>query len=889
MLTHSRIKQFLLIGQSFIYLIAFASLYWQIPGLYGERGLLPIATRLKCGSGTPWYQCTLPLLQFGHIHLSLSPSVAYQLLSLCGIALSIVTILLPKSRNILLYLGLYYLYLTAFEAGSTFLWFQWDTLLLESGFLMATLAGFTNSPADSISIFLVNWLVVRLMFASGVVKLQSNCPTWWGLTALDYHYESQCIPSTPAWHFHHMPEWFRKFSVAMTFYIEIYLPPLFLLPLRPLKYFAFANQFTGNYNFFNMHYALLCVAMLEDLFLCRNKWFSRLEWILSILVLGAVTYLFVLHFGIQLDLAKMQINSKIMFDRALFEKGIKIAMTIIIHVALLMFTITALIAAYRIYRHQSPGIRKYLTLVFTGTAATALFFTSFVSFTVLDRNSASRVPEQIKKLHEATREWQLFHSYGLFRQMTGVEGRPEIIVEGSHEPNGPWTPFEFYSKPGDVNQRPIFVAPHQPRLDWQMWFAALGSYHHNPFFLSLVHHLLRNSSDVVRLMKNYPFNDKEKPLKFVKAQLYHYRFSPPTEKKAWWTRAAQEEYLAPLSKDAPALVDYLKQNRLFVEKPNEYKNGEFGKVLRKLHRYVYSIDQTQFVWAEMAQSKEKRVGRWYFGGLASAGAACCTHPLDLLKVHLQTQQQGKMTITQMCSKIFKSDGFMGFYNGLSASLLRQLTYSTTRFGIYETVKAQIGSDANLPFYQKALLAGFSGACGGLVGTPGDLINVRMQNDMKVPLAERRNYKHALDGLVRISREEGMSKLFNGATMATSRAILMTIGQLSFYDQIKQMLIQSGYAKDNLATHFFSSFCAATIATAITQPLDVMKTRMMNASPGQFSGIMGCFVYTAKLGPMGFFKGFIPAWVRLAPHTVLMFIFFEQLRMNFGYFKESKKE
>lgn len=67
--------------------------------------------------------------------------------------------------------------------------------------------------------------------------------------------------------------------------------------------------------------------------------------------------------------------------------------------------------------------------------------------------------------------------------------------------------------------------------------------------------------------------------------------------RAWWTRAAQEEYLAPLSKDAPALIDYLKQSRLFVEKPNEYKNGELGKMLRKLHRYVYSIDQTQFVWS----------------------------------------------------------------------------------------------------------------------------------------------------------------------------------------------------------------------------------------------------------------------------------------------------
>ncbi|KAL6723920.1 hypothetical protein ANCDUO_09831 [Ancylostoma duodenale] len=121
-------------------------------------------------------------------------------------------------------------------------------------------------------------------------------------------------------------------------------------------------------------------------------------------------------------------------------------------------------------------------------------------------------------------------------------------------------------------------------------------------------------------------------------------------------------------------------------------------------------------------------------------------------------------------------------------------------------------------------------------------------------------------------------------MATSRAVLMTIGQLSFYDQIKQMLIESGIAQDNLYTHFSSSFCAASIATVLTQPLDVMKTRLMNAPPGQFKGIFDCFVYTAKLGPAGFFKGFVPAWVRLAPHTVLTFIFFEQLRMNFGYFK-----
>uniref|UniRef100_A0A0N5ASX4 Mitochondrial dicarboxylate carrier n=1 Tax=Syphacia muris TaxID=451379 RepID=A0A0N5ASX4_9BILA len=289
----------------------------------------------------------------------------------------------------------------------------------------------------------------------------------------------------------------------------------------------------------------------------------------------------------------------------------------------------------------------------------------------------------------------------------------------------------------------------------------------------------------------------------------------------------------------------------------------------------------------MAQRrKQDRIGRWYFGGLASAGAACVTHPLDLLKVHLQTQQTEKKTLGQLIKRIYVNDGIRGFYNGISASLLRQLTYSTTRFGMYETLKKQCPGDTkSIPFYQKALIAGFSGACGGWVGTPGDMVNVRMQNDMKLPAAQRRNYKHAIDGVFRVYREEGVKSLFNGATMASSRAIFMTIGQLAFYDQIKFALLSTPYFEDNVTTHFSASFAAASIATVLTQPLDVMKTRMMNAKPGQFKGIMDCFLYTAKTGPLGFFKGFFPAWVRLAPHTVCTFLFLEQLRMNFGYFKD----
>lgn len=283
------------------------------------------------------------------------------------------------------------------------------------------------------------------------------------------------------------------------------------------------------------------------------------------------------------------------------------------------------------------------------------------------------------------------------------------------------------------------------------------------------------------------------------------------------------------------------------------------------------------------KSATKRVGKWYFGGLASAGAACITHPLDLLKVHLQTQQKGNVGLIRMGVLVFKSDGVMGLYNGLTASLLRQMTYSMTRFAIYEGVKNNVagGSEAAMPFYQKVLLGGFAGCVGGLVGTPADLVNVRMQNDVKLAAEHRRNYKHALDGLWQVLSKEGPTKLMSGATMASSRATLVTIGQLSFYDQIKQVLIVSGLFGDNVYTHFSASFLAGGIATLITMPLDVMKTRMMNAPPGRYASIFACGADIASAGPMGFFKGFLPAFVRLGPHTILTFLFFEQLRLRWG--------
>jgi hypothetical protein len=132
------------------------------------------------------------------------------------------------------------------------------------------------------------------------------------------------------------------------------------------------------------------------------------------------------------------------------------------------------------------------------------------------------------------------NGYGLFAVMTTE--RPEIIVEGSHD-GAEWRPYEFRWKPGDPLRRPRFVAPHQPRLDWQMWFAALGDYRSNPWLLNLLGRLAEGSPEVLRLLARNPFPDR--PPRFVRAVVYDYRFTNAEERRrtgAWWKRELRGLY-----------------------------------------------------------------------------------------------------------------------------------------------------------------------------------------------------------------------------------------------------------------------------------------------------------------------------------------------------------
>lgn len=218
---------------------------------------------------------------------------------------------------------------------------------------------------------------------------------------------------------------------------------------------------------------------------------------------------------------------------------------------------------------------------------------------------------------------------------------------------------------------------------------------------------------------------------------------------------------------------------------------------------------------------------------------------------------------------------------LSASLLRQMTYSTTRFGIYEELKATSPSKPSLPVL--IAMASASGFVGGIAGNPADVLNVRMQYDAALPTNTRRNYKHAVDGLVRITREEGWRTLFRGVLPNSMRAVLMTASQLASYDGFKRLILLHTPLEDNLPTHFSASLLAGGVATTICSPVDVIKTRIMSAQESEGLKALLARVYRAE-GVGWVFRGWVPSFIRLGPQTIATFLFLEQHKRLYRYFK-----
>jgi solute carrier family 25 oxoglutarate transporter 11 len=297
------------------------------------------------------------------------------------------------------------------------------------------------------------------------------------------------------------------------------------------------------------------------------------------------------------------------------------------------------------------------------------------------------------------------------------------------------------------------------------------------------------------------------------------------------------------------------------------------------------------------------------GGVASMVAGFATHPLDLIKVRMQLQGEVAAPVTHFALAIdgrhgpavasvavprpgplgvglnvARSEGVQALYSGVSATVLRQCLYSSTRMGLYEFLKTQWRDESSgLPLYKKVAAALVSGGVGAVVGNPADLAMVRMQADGRLPMHERRNYTSVGNALSRMVKQDGVMSLWTGSAPTVTRAMLVTAAQLATYDQIKDNIKESGAVPEGLATQVVASVGAGVVASVASNPIDVVKTRVMNmkvaaGEAAPYRGALDCAVKTVRAeGPLALYKGFIPTVTRQGPFAIVMFLTLEQIK------------
>ncbi|XP_065872904.1 mitochondrial uncoupling protein 5-like [Euphorbia lathyris] len=286
------------------------------------------------------------------------------------------------------------------------------------------------------------------------------------------------------------------------------------------------------------------------------------------------------------------------------------------------------------------------------------------------------------------------------------------------------------------------------------------------------------------------------------------------------------------------------------------------------------------------------------GGIASIVAGASTHPLDLIKVRMQLNGEHRLPIApevrpppprvgpiSIGVRIVQSEGVVALFTGVSATLLRQTLYSTTRMGLYDVFKNKWTNQdtGTMPLVQKITAGFISGGVGAAVGNPADVAMVRMQADGRLPIEQRRNYKSVVDALSQMSKREGVAGLWRGSSLTMNRAMIVTASQLATYDEVKEGILKKGVMSDGIGTHVTASFAAGFVAAVASNPIDVVKTRVMNMTveagvEPPYKGALDCAMKTVRAeGLMALYKGFIPTISRQGPFTIVLFVTLEQVR------------
>jgi len=487
-------------GLGLIYFSAFYSLYFQIKGLIGPNGILPAVDYLQLVTASLhgkrfWFAPSL--LWFG--------AGNHALMALCwgGLIAAALAILNLWPR---VSLALCFVFFLSFiSVAQDFSSYQSDGMLLEAGFIALFFAppglrpalGSSNPPSRA-SLFLLQWEWFRIYFESGVGKLASGDVSWRTLRAMDDYYQNGPLPTWIGWYVQHLPHWFHASATAYTLLTETLIVWMLFLPRRwriacacIVTPFEISILLTANYTFLNYLVLLLGILLLDD---------RTMEWLLPRRV--------------QLFIARGQVNVTV--DAASDRTGPSFEWRKIMSAAGMLMSAVC------------------LGLIFYSATAQLLF------------KLAPSVP-----IPEAPVRWldpfRIANRYGLFEVMT--HERYEIEFQGSNDGKN-WIAYRFRYKPQAIDRAPGIYAPYQPRFEWNLWFASLGSWREYRFVVWTEERLLKNDPDVLALFAENPF--AEAPPKQVRAVIYQYWFTDLKTKHAtgnWWRREVLGDYAPGLERE----------------------------------------------------------------------------------------------------------------------------------------------------------------------------------------------------------------------------------------------------------------------------------------------------------------------------------------------------
>jgi len=483
-----------------IYFSAFYSLvrYGAIRGLIGNDGILPATEFLAAvakhfGAGRFWFAPTL-------LWISTGP---HMLIAVCWVGI-IASLLLAGNlwpRGMLLIC--FVCFLSFVSAAQDFSGYQSDGMLLEAGFISLFLAppGWRpglgrGHPPSRASYFLLQWEWFRIYFESGMVKLASGDPEWRNFTAMDEYYQNGPLPTWIGYYAQHLPHGFHAFATGATLVLELGLVFLWFLPRRwRLLCFFLVTAWqipvilTANYTFLNYLVLLLGVLLLDDRIILRMMP-ERWRRIVSPQVQSA---------------AEIEASSE--SPTAVPEGAI----------------------AQHLARRPLHSLRAF-KLALTSVMLIWIFYATTVQMIWI---LLPRLPLPTSPV-AALDPFRIANRYGLFAVMT--RGRYEIEFQGSND-GQTWVAYPFRYKPQDPGKAPGIYAPYQPRFEWNLWFASLGSWRDNLIVPSTEERLLAGAPDVLALFAGNPFPDA--PPKQVRAVLWKYWFTTLAEKRAtgmWWNR-----------------------------------------------------------------------------------------------------------------------------------------------------------------------------------------------------------------------------------------------------------------------------------------------------------------------------------------------------------------